>query len=119
MAPMNRYPRPGMVSMYRGFSAESPSNCLSRFIAALRLCSKSTNVPSPQIFASNCSRVTSSPGFSSKVSKIWKGCFGKRTREPCLKSSPDQAFTSNGPKTSRALDWGGVTTCPTGDPESL
>jgi hypothetical protein len=37
-----------------------------------------------------------------------KGCFGKRIREPRLKSSPEEAFTSNGPKASRTEDFGGV-----------
>ncbi len=41
---MNLYPLPGTVSMYRGWSAESPSACRSLFTTVFSPCSKSTKV---------------------------------------------------------------------------
>ena len=53
--------------MKRGASAESPNAARSLFIAAFRLCSKSTYVSAGQSRLCNSSRVTGSPGRCSST----------------------------------------------------
>ena len=63
----NRYPRFGMVSMYRGSSALSSNASLSLRTATLRLPSKSTKVSPGQRRLRSSSRLTISPGFSRRA----------------------------------------------------
>ena len=89
-----RYPRLGTVSMYRGFSASSPSASRSLRTATRRLASKSTNVFSSQMRLWICSRVTTCPAFSRRITSRRKGWSCSSTRRPCLRSSPVPGCTS-------------------------
>jgi hypothetical protein len=92
-----RYPRLGTVSMYRGFSASSPSASLNLRTATRRLASKSTKVFSSQMRLWICSRLTTRPAFSRRKTSRRKGWSCSLTRRPCLRSSPDPGCTSKGP----------------------
>src|ERR1017187_7968318 len=105
--PINRYPRPGTVSIYLGFSAESLKAPRSLFTVTWRPCSKSTNVPFFQICSRNCSLVTTSPGCDSRISRILEGWLDRRIRTPLLSNTPAAPYTSKGPKASRGCDCAG------------
>jgi hypothetical protein len=68
-----RYPRRGTVSTYRGLAGESPSASRILLTAMFRLWSKSPNSVPAQIVFLNCSRVITSPGFSSNASNTRNG----------------------------------------------
>ena len=68
--PMRRYPRRGRVSTYRGVIAESPSASRSLLIAAFRPWVQSTREAPGQRRRCSSSRVTSSPGCASNISRI-------------------------------------------------
>src|SRR5260221_2631000 len=87
-----------MVSMYREFSDESPSAVRSFLIAVFRLCSKSTKVSDDHSFCRISSRVTTSPGFSSRTDRMQNGWPDRRIRTPCLRSSRCVRFAWNTPK---------------------
>jgi len=97
----NRYPRRASVSMNRGFSAESPSASLNLLIAVPRLWSKSTMVSWPHSRCWISSRVTTSPGRSSKHTSTRNGCACNRMRIPDFRSSPESASASNRPNRNR------------------
>src|SRR6201996_936907 len=90
-----------MVSIYRGFSASSPSASLSLPTATRRLLSKSTNVSSRQMRWRRSSRVTTSPAFSRRTTRSRNGCSCSFTRFPFFRSSPESEFTWNGPNRKR------------------
>src|SRR6201996_9846327 len=90
-----------MVSIYRGFSASSPSASLSLPTATRRLLSKSTNVSSRQMRWRRASRVTTSPAFSRRTTRSRNGCSCSFTRFPFFRSSPEREFTWNGPSRKR------------------
>src|SRR5256885_5082157 len=92
--------------MYLEFSGESPSAVRSFLIALFRLCSKSTKVSEDHSVCRISSRVTVSPGFSSRIDKMRKGWPDKRIRTPCLRSSRPARFAWNTPKRSTRLDAG-------------
>ena len=94
---MNRYPRRGTVSMKRGFSAESPKAIRSFRIAVFRPSSNPTYVSAGHNRACNCSRVTMSPGRSSRSDRTRKGCSCKRTFRPSLRTSPEPKSISKSP----------------------
>ena len=70
-----------------GTSAESPSTSRILLIAVLRLRSTSTNVSGQRRFC-NSSRVTTSPGRSSRMASTWNGCPLNFSFTPSLRSSP-------------------------------
>src|SRR5262245_44632103 len=104
--PMKRYPRRGSVSTNLGLSASSPSAARSRFTAALRLCSKSTNVPFGQRWRASSSRVTTSPGRSSIRRRISNGCSCRRIRCLPFRSSRDR--TSSSKDSNRRRRWASI-----------
>src|ERR1700688_741479 len=67
-------------------------------MALLRLRSKSTNVWAGQSLWRSSSRVTTSPGCSSKRERIWKGCSCNLIRIPRLRNSAARRSTSKTPK---------------------
>ncbi len=83
-----REPRRGTVSTNLGESAESPSTSRRRLTAAFSPCSKSTKVSSGQSRLRSSSRVTSSPGRSSRTERSCSGCCWRLRRVPDLRSSP-------------------------------
>ncbi len=85
----NRYPRCASVSINRGFSAESPSASRSLLMAVPSEWSKSTIVSPPHSRCWISSRVTTSPGRSSRQTSTRNGCACSRIRIPDLRSSPD------------------------------
>ncbi len=64
-------------------------------MAAFRLCSKSTNVPSGHRRCRSSSRVTTSPGCSSMRRRISNGWSCRRTRRAPSRSSRDRQSSSN------------------------
>src|ERR1035437_6683594 len=65
-----RYPRCGRVSMKRGLSALSPRASRSLLIALFSPRPKSTKVLSGQSLPMSCSRTTTSPACSSRITRI-------------------------------------------------
>ena len=92
-----RYPRRETVSMNRGFSAESPKATRSFRMAVFRPSSNPTYVSAGHNFACNCSRVTTSPGRSSRIAKTRKGCSCTGTFRPSLWTSPEPKSISKSP----------------------
>lgn len=70
MSETSRYPTRGTVSTNCGSAGSSPSAARSRFTAAFRLCSKSTNVPFGHSRSRSSSLVTTSPARSRSAHKI-------------------------------------------------
>ena len=86
-----RYPRLGTVSIYRGFSASSPSASRSLRTATRRPLSKSTKVFSSQMRFWICSRLTTWPAFSRRITSRRNGCSCRLDPAPVL-----QEFTRYG-----------------------
>jgi hypothetical protein len=63
-----------------------------------RLWSKSTKVLAGHSLCRSFSWVTTSPGRSTTMSKVWNGCSSKRTRTPDFGRSPLPGSASNDPK---------------------
>src|SRR5271156_4605948 len=84
--------------MKEGFSAESPRAARSLPTATFTAWSKSPKLSSGQIRDCNSSRVTRSPGCSSRICSTLKGWSWSLMRLPDLRTSPEGTSASNAPK---------------------
>src|SRR5262245_17345404 len=91
--------------MLRGRSAESPSASRNRLTALFKPRSKSTNVSAAHSRRCSSSRVTSSPGCSSRSRSTSNDWSRSLTRTPCFRSSPDRGSTSKIPKRITSIDY--------------
>src|ERR1044072_5634749 len=82
--------------MNRGALASSPSTARRRLIAALRLCSKSTNVPSVHTRSRSSSLVTTAPGLRTSCCRKRHGCPRSRVRALQIISSRVGSYTATG-----------------------
>ena len=96
--------------MYCGASGSSPSAWRSLLMATRRLLSKSWTESSGHTRSRSCSRVTSSPDWSSKACSTFRGCCWSRTTSPFRRSSPDRTENSNSPNRKMRLSCEGKST---------
>ena len=80
-----------------GLSAESSSASRSFRTALFNPTSKSTKVSAVQSAWRSSSRVTTSPARPRSTFRIWKDVVGRRTFNPCRRSSPESMSSSKTP----------------------